>query len=189
MVPLPGTMNPLMAETLLRRQLELTRYDRALEVSDSLAAHRALLTTLELARLNLILLGRHPDDDPWRQDTVTLKLPSGKEETLTMHSDPKLNTRDRLHRATEIAEAGDPIEAAVQIYSDLVRLHAFEDGNRRTAALAANFFLRRYGVPVSGTALHELGLGDIRDPEQLALLKSTIEQMARFAASSKNKPN
>lgn len=163
----------------LKRQLEMARFDRALQVTESLAEHRALLTTAELARINQIVTGKGAD--PWRQESVTLTLPSGMKETLSMIADPKMNAREKLHRATELAESGSVIDAAVDIYAGLVMAHVFEDGNRRTAVLAGHYFLKRYGVPVSGIALHEIGLGDLRQEGQIETLRETIHQMAKFA--------
>jgi hypothetical protein len=171
--------------TSLKRQLEMTRFDRAMEVAESLADHRALLTTAELARINNILTGKPQqgtNDEPWREKPVTITLPSGRTETLALIADPKVTARDKLHRATELAEGGAVVDAAVDIYSALVLSHVFADANRRTAALAAHYFLRRYGAPISGLALHELGLGDLREEGQLESLRETVRQMAKFAA-------
>lgn len=172
----------------LRKQLERTRFERALEVSESMADHRVLLTTAELARLNNILTGSKPEDDPWRQEQATLTLPGGRQETLALISDPKLMTREKLHRATELAENGAVIDAAVDIYSGLVLAHVFKDANRRTAVLAAHYFLKRYGVALSGLALHEIGLGDLRQEGQLEALRETIHQMAKFAQKRGSSP-
>ncbi len=174
-----------MAPESLKRQLEITRFERALEVSESMAEHRVLLTTMELARLNNILTGvkeaAMQDHDPWRKAPVTLTLPSGKTETFALIADPKITARDKLHKATELAESGAVIDAAVDIYTGLVLSHVFEDANRRTAVLAAHYFLRRYGMDISGLALHELGLGDLREEGQIQSLKDTIHQMAKFS--------
>ena len=51
-----------MSANDLKNQLELARIERALSVSESLADHRALLTTTELARINGVLTGK--TDDP-----------------------------------------------------------------------------------------------------------------------------
>jgi hypothetical protein len=171
----------------LRRQLELTRLDRAREVIESMAEHRALLTTSELARVNHILTGKDGKDDPvgddraWRRGKATLKLPSGRIETVDLIENPVAIARDKLHRATEAAENGGALDAAVGIYVGLVLSHVFEDANRRTAVLAAHYFFKRYGVPLSGLALHELGLGDLREPGQIELLHETVRHMAKFA--------
>lgn len=179
----------------LKRQLELARIERALEVCESLADHRALLTSTELARINQILTGSGQSgkqlvpaaetENAWRIDPVTLTLPSGKTETFALVADPKMTAREMLHRSTELAEGGAVIEAVVDIYVGLVMAHVFKDANRRTAALAAHYFLRRYGVPLSGLALHELGLGDLREQGQIDSLRETVRQMAKFASAQK----
>lgn len=164
----------------LTRQLEMVRFERALEVIEGLADHRALLTNAELGRINNILTGKDIED-PWRQEPVTISLPSGRSETLAMMADPRMSAREKLHRATELAETGSVIDAAIEIYVGLVMAHVFQDANRRTAVLAAHYFLRRYGVPLSGVAIHEIGLGDLREPGQLETFRETVHQMARFA--------
>ncbi len=131
----------------LQKQLEKIRLDRALEVAESIAQHRALLTTAELARINNILTGKNVE--PWRRTTTTIRLPSGKMENVSLIVDPVLATREKLHRATEMAERGQVIDAAVEIYSTMVLSHIFEDGNRRTAVAAAAYFLKRYGAAIS----------------------------------------
>ena len=167
----------------LKRQLEMARFEHAREVAESLADHRALLTTAELARMNNILTGKKAADveTTWRQGTVTVTLPSGKTETLALIADPVVTARDKLHRATENAEIGNVIDAAIDIYTGLVLSHVFEDANRRTAVLAAHYFFRRYGVPLSGLALHELGLPDLRESGQIDELRDTVRQMVKFA--------
>jgi hypothetical protein len=166
----------------LFRQLERTRFERALEVLESLVEHKALLTTTELARINHILVGSKQDSDPWRSESVNLKLPSGRTEVLNMIENPVFALRDQLHLATDRAENGDAIDAAIDLYIWMVQSHTFKEGNRRTAVLGALYFLQHYGYPVSGIALHEIGLGDIRDPEQRAALKEMILQMVKFAS-------
>lgn len=160
----------------LQKQLELARFSRAMDVAESLGDHRALLTTAELARMNAILTGS--SDDPWRQEPVTLVLPSGKTETFSLIADPKMTAREKLHRATELAESGAVVDAAVDIYAGLVMAHVFKDANRRTAVLAAHYFLKRYHLPLSGLALHEKGLGDLREPGVMDDLRKTIHQMS-----------
>jgi prophage maintenance system killer protein len=177
---LSGIVAP-MPESLAR-QLERTRFERALSVSESMADHRVLLTTMELVRLNNILTGHKDDVDPWRREPVTLTLKSGKPVSYALITDPVLTTRERLHAATALAEGGNVIDAAVDIYVGLVLSHVFQDANRRTAVLAAHYFLKRYGIPLSGVALHEIGLGDLRQEGQIEALKETIHQMAKFAS-------
>ncbi len=173
-----------MNQDSLKTQLELARLERAIEVSESLADHRALLTTTELARLNGILTGK--THDPWRRESVTIALPSGQTKSLELMIDPILTVREQLHRATESAESGNAVDAAVNIYVSLVLAHAFKDANRRTAVLASHYFLHRYSAPISGTELYELGLGDLRQPGQIDNLRENVRQLCIFAEKKKN---
>jgi hypothetical protein len=179
----PGSPGAPAAPMSLKRQLELTRFEHAREIAESLADHRALLTTAELARLNNVLTGKKAGDVdlPWRKGTVTITLPSGKTETLQLIADPVMQARDKLHKSTELAEGGQALDAAIDIYTGLVLCHVFEDANRRTAVLAAHYFFRRYGVPLTGLALHELGLPNLREEGQIEGLRDTVRQMAKFA--------
>lgn len=176
----------------LKHQLELARFERALAVSESLADHRALLTTAELARLNGIITGKAPKstespeatestDGPWRRETTTITLPTGRTETMALIVDPVLTAREKLHRGAEIAESGSPLDAAVEVYVGLILAHVFVDANRRTAALAAHYFFRRYGVPVSGLAIHNLELGDLRQEGQIEALRKSVYEMGQAA--------
>jgi len=164
----------------LIQQLDISRFERALGSTNQLALGRGLLTTAECERLNQTLTGKKTD--PWRSAPVEIVLPSGKRETLQMLKDPKLALREALHRCTESAESGRPVDAALDIYESIVLLHPFIDANRRTAALGAHYFFNRFGVGISGLALHELGLGDLRDPNQKKLLRETVAQMVRFVS-------
>ena len=159
----------------------MVRFERAMEVAESVAAHRALLTTAELARMNNVLTGKETTEDPWRQGPVTITLPSGRSETLEILADAKITARDKLHHATALAEGGAVIDAVIDVYVGLVLAHVFLDANRRTAVLAAHFFLKRYDVPLSGLAIHEIGLGDLREAGQLDHFRETVHQMAKFA--------
>lgn len=164
-----------MKTETLQNQLERIRFERALEVCESMANHRVLLTTTELARLNNILTGR--TEDPWREESTVVTLPSGKQETLSLLTNAKLIAREKLHRATTLAEAGAIVDAAVDIYVGLVLSHVFKDANRRSAVLAAHYFLHRYGVLVSGIALHALAVGDLRDMNQVSALTRSINAL------------
>ena len=172
----------------LKRQLEIARFERAKGVIESLAEHRALLTTMELARVNDILTGVGQAQggqtlEPWREEPMTVTLPSGQTHTFALLRDPKLSTREILHKATELAqEGGNALDAAIDAYAGLVLLHAFKDANRRTAVLAAHYFLQRYGVPLSGLAIHEIGLGDLREEGTLQSLRETVHQMVKFTS-------
>ncbi len=164
----------------LKEQLERSRFERALERSESIASHKHILNTMELARLNNILCGKKEDDpNPWREGSVTLMLPSGNTETLSLIADPKVTTREALYAAAESAESGDYIGAALTAYVRLVLAHAFEDANRRTAVVAAHYFLTKYGIPVSAERLHQAGAGDLRNAKEVERLRKVLEEATR----------
>ncbi len=174
-----------MQTDLLKKQLERARFERAFQVAESLALHRALLTTTELARLNEIVTVNKEKrssvfTDPWRHEAVTITLPTGQEKTLTLMIDPILMAREKLHHSTEMAEQGLKIESGIKIYVELILAHVFKDANRRTASLASHYFFKRYGVPVSGMDLYQLGLGDLRQENQIQSLTEKVCQMAKF---------
>lgn len=173
----------------LKQQLEQTRLERAFEIAADLAAKGALLTAPELARLNEVVTGSRStkEDAPWRQEEVTLTLPSGKRETLSVIVNARRIARDKLHRAVDLADCGSVLEAAIGLYVGLVQSHVFTDGNRRTAAVAAHYFFARHNIPISGLSLHELGTGDMRDLNQIQELESALRQIAKFSSKRKEK--
>lgn len=189
----PPTFPQARKPRSLKQQLEQTRLERAIEIATDLAGKGALLTTTELARLNEVVTGagsstKSPKEDaPWRQEEVTLTLPSGKKETFSVIVNARRVARDKLHQATDRADCGSVLEAAVGIYVGLVQAHVFNDGNRRTAAVAAHYFFAKHNIAMSGLALHELGTRDMRDPEQIRELEASLKQIAKFTSKRKEK--
>ena len=91
-------------------------------------------------------------------------------ENVSLIVDPVLATRKNCTAQQKWrARSGD--RAAVEIYSTMVLSHIFEDGNRRTAVAAT--LTSWYGAAISGLAIHELGLGDLREPGQIGLARHT----------------
>lgn len=164
----------------LRRQLERARFERALEVAESMVGTGAFLNTAELARINNILRGE--TDEPWREDAAVCRLPSGRDEAFQVLADPITKAKEILRAAKDRAAAGEVIEAAADIYAQLVLIHVFKDANRRTAVVAAAYLLRLYGQDISAMGLHELGLGDLRVPGQVDALRETLRNAARMGA-------
>lgn len=165
----------------LRQELERMRFERALAKVEDLAGRRMLLTTIELERMNIMILGESQDYQPWRDTPHTVALKSGRQATFSILREPKQLVRDVLHAATETAEMGNPLEAAMHVYLEMVKLHAFNDANRRTAVLSAHYFFERYGLPINGRVLHDLGLGDLSQTDVQESLRATLQQILRFA--------
>jgi fido (protein-threonine AMPylation protein) len=132
---------------------------------------------MELSRLNSTICGLKNEADPWRDGPVTLTLPSGKTETLSLIADPKVKARDALHKAAEISSQGQALDAALAVYVDLVLAHCFKEGNRRTAVVAAHYFLRKHGIPISAEAIHQAGAGDLRDPIEVNRLRQKLDSL------------
>ena len=144
----------------LQKQLERSRLERALEVVDSLITKGAFLNTAELARINSIVLGSNVED-PWREGATICTLRSGKQRPLQLIEDPVRRAKEILNFAKEKAIHGDAIDAAADLYADLVLNHVFKDANRRTAVVAAYMLLKQSNIGISAIGLHELGLGDL----------------------------
>jgi prophage maintenance system killer protein len=164
----------------LKRQLERARFERALEVADSLVEKHAFLNSAELARINNILRGEK--DEPWRDGAAECTLPSGREEKLHILADPVNKAREILHNARDRAAAGEYVEAAADLYAQLVLTHVFKDANRRTAVVAAAFLLKCNGIEISAMGLHELGLGDLRAEGQMETLREMLRNAVKMSA-------
>ncbi len=170
--------SPPQNPNFLKKQLERTRFERAVEVAYSLVDKHAFLNSAELARINNIIRGQ--TDDPWREGATVCFLPSGHRLDLQVMSDPIKKGREILNSAKERAAAGEVIDAAADLYSELVLTHVFKDANRRTAVVAAAYLLKAYGYEISANGLHELGLGDLRVEGQRSALRDFIKNLVKI---------
>jgi prophage maintenance system killer protein len=168
---------PPRSPNFLQRQLERARFERALEVAESMVEKGAFLNTAELARINNILCGA--SGEPWREDAAVCQLPSGRDLDLQLLADPVTRAKEILRAAKDRAAAGEVIDAAADVYAQLVLTHVFKDGNRRTAVVAASYLLRLYGREISAMGLHELGLGDLRVEGQMDALREMLRSAVR----------
>lgn len=165
--------------SFLQKQLERTRFERALEVAQSMVETGAFLNTAELARINNVLLGETAE--PWRDGAATCRLPSGREERFQVMADPVNKAKEILRNAKDRATS-EVVEAAADLYAQLVLTHVFKDANRRTAVVAAAYLLKLHGVEVSAMGLHELGLGDLRAEGQMDALREMIRNIVKMSA-------
>jgi hypothetical protein len=158
---------------LLKKQLELVRFEKTIEYIKATAhGHKKHLNVPELAQINNMLT--NTTDDPWRVEAVNLKLPSGREENISMISNPIFEARDIIFKARDEAEQDNLSEAATHLYSQLVLKHFFKDANRRTAVASTFWILLEKGVEIPAMGLLQLGLGDIRIDKQLSTLQGLI---------------
>ena len=153
------------------------RFERALEIIESLVDKHAFLNSAELGRINNVLRGE--TNEPWREGSAVCALPTGNKQSFQLLADPVSKCREILTKAKDKAATGDVIDGATDLYADLVLTHVFKDANRRTAAIAAAYLLEQYGYEVSPVGLHDLGLGDLRASGQrealCELLKSIVK--------------
>jgi hypothetical protein len=167
----------------LKRQLERARFERALEIAESMVETGAFLNTAELGRINNVLMGEHTE--PWRETAAVCKLPSGHNENFQVLADPITKAKEILTHAKNRADGGEVVEAAADVYAQLVLTHVFKDANRRTAVVAAAYLLKLHGIQVSALGLHELGLGDLRDSGQIDVLRDTLRNVVKLGAKMK----
>jgi hypothetical protein len=171
--------SPPRNPNFLQRQLERARFERALEVAASMVESGAFLNTAELARINNVLRGEKAE--PWREGAAVCQLPSGREESFTLLADPITKAKEILRHGKDRAAAGEVIEAAADVYAQLVLTHVFKDANRRTAVVAAAYLLKLHGVEISAMGLHELGLGDLRAEGQIEALRETLRSAVKLS--------
>lgn len=172
-----------MTSNVLKKQLELVRFEKTMDYVMSSAGGMKRLNSSELAHLNNMLT--HKTEDPWRAEETTISLPSGETREITMISNPQVQASEIINRAREEAGDGDLVEAAVILYSELVLGHLFRDANRRTAVCAASWILMEHGKSIPAMGLLELGLGDLRESGQLDALRGLVKYSIGVSKGSK----
>ncbi|MEK7801374.1 MAG: hypothetical protein AAB276_02870, partial [Pseudomonadota bacterium] len=113
----------------LKKQLEQTRFEHAINYVEQSAGGKKKLTGSELAHLNQML--NHSTEAPWRSSQTSVTLPSGQKKHFNVILNVQLRSRDILGNAHDILYSGEIAEAATYLYSHLVSEHFFNDGNRR----------------------------------------------------------
>lgn len=165
---------------MLRRQLELVRFEKAIDYITGAAGLRKHLNAQELAGINAILTNS-ADNEPWRQELAVIQLPSGRQETFSILSNPIFACRDLLAKVSQRAREGEVEVAAAQCYLELMRSHFFKDANRRTAVAATYWLLLENGVRIAPLGLLEIGVGDLAIPEQASLLERLVRTAVEIA--------
>jgi hypothetical protein len=158
---------------LLKKQLELVRFEKAIEYIQANLHGQKHLNAQELAQINNMLNSTH--EDPWRAETTSIQLPGGRRETMALISNPVFAARDIIFKARDTLEQGQISQSAAALYSDLVLCHLFKDANRRTAVAAVFWLLLEKGIEIPAMGLLQLGLGDLRMEKQVDTLRGLIE--------------
>jgi len=169
---------------MLKKQLELARFEKTMEYVSTNAHSQKHLNSTELAQINNMLTGN--SGDPWRTQSVSVKLPSGNEEHFAVVTNPMIRARDIIFQARDEAFQGDIVKAAANLYAELVLAHLFKDANRRTAVAATCWLLYEKGISMPSLGFLELGVGNLRDPEQMNALKGLIKHTIDVARNRAN---
>lgn len=172
--------SPPKNPNFLKKQLERARFERALEIAQSMVESGAFLNSAELGRINNVIRGEK--GEPWRDGATICALPSGRKQTFQILADPVTKAREILRIAKDRAAAGEIIGAAADLYADLVLTHVFKDGNRRTAVVASAYLLKLYGYEVSASGLHDLGLGDLRATGGREALRELVRNAVKITS-------
>ena len=172
-----------MSENLLKKQLELVRFEKTIDYVQSAAASQKHLNSSELAHINQMLTST-AEGDPWRVGPVTLTLPSGRQGHFSMISNSQKEASELIHSCRDLAANGDLVGAATKLYAGLVMKHLFEEANRRTAVAATTWLLKEHGIQITAMGLLEMGLGDVRENEQMSVLRVVIDYSIRVAKRS-----
>ena len=161
---------------MLRQQHEAQRLRHAIEYVSNATRTLKKLTSSELSRINQIIVAG--TDTGWRFQQATIQIPSGKVHKFNLISNPIENARRILGDAYDMSNNNDVKDAAIFLYFQLVEEHLFENANRRTAALAAQWLLNEKDIELDTLELLEIPLGDVREPtERNELSKRILELM------------
>lgn len=165
--------NPLI------RQLDEQRFLHAISYVEQEAGGLKKLHTSELARINKYLSGEEEDEEPWRIQATSVRIPSGQTLHFNVINNPVHGARDVLSEAQRIAVDEDVVEAALYVYSQLVLHHFFNEANRRTAMLAALWVVRAQKRSLDIVTLGKGRIGDLRDNDAMDELRKTLKTLIR----------
>ncbi len=173
-----------MPTNVLKKQLELVRFEKTIDYVKSHAGGQKHLNSSELAHLNNMLCNVNNSEDPWRMGPVTLTLPSGRQGHFSVLSNSQKEASELIGQCRDMANNGHLIEAATKLYSELVLKHLFKEANRRTAVAATSWLMYEHGIQIPAMGLLEMGLGDLREKEQMDALRGVIDYSLKMAKRS-----
>ncbi len=164
-----------MPSRFLQKQLEEERFLHALAYVENEASGLKKLSISELARLNQHLVGHQ--DEVWRAEAVHVQLPSGTLHHFNVVVNPMQRAREILGDAQVKAGNHDFLEAATDLYSQMVLAHLFKDANRRTAVLAVFWILQSAHKSIDAQNLLDFSIGDLRNSGDLAKLRNHLQSL------------
>ena len=160
---------------ILKKQLEQTRFLRALEYVQKDARGTKKLISSELLHLNQII--NNATESTWRSQATKVKIPGGVEKQFSIINNPMVRARDILTEAHAVLQRDENAQAATHLYTSLIKEHLFSDANRRTAVLAVVWLLLEKNIEINAQELHDIPIGDISDPANLKKIEATISRL------------
>jgi hypothetical protein len=160
----------------LQKQLEDQKFAHGIAYVKQAAPGIKKINSNELAHLNQLLTGQ--TDEPWRFTAVQVEIPTGQTQHFNVVSNPIQRARDILGNAQQRAGNGEVLEAAIDVYAQLVLEHLFNDANRRTAILATLWVLQSHQMDIDATKLGQIPIGNLRDPKDMSTLAQAMKSLA-----------
>lgn len=149
-----STKNPL------HKQLDHQKFLHAVDYVRKESKGLKKLSTTELSRINSFLAGT--SDEPWRFEPVQVQIPGGALYKMNIITNPVNRARELLANALQLSGNGQGLEAASNLYSQLVLNHVFKQANRRTAVAAALWILLISGYDCDAEQFLNIPIGDLR---------------------------
>jgi|GEM_PF-6542317 len=170
-------LNMTPVKSFLQKQLEHEKYLHGAAYTQNSARSLKKLTTTELAYLNQMVGG--DSESSWRFEALEILIPGGRKREFSILSNPIAKARDLLGESLRLEGNGEPIRAAVYLYTQLILSHLFLEANRRTAALACFWRLCHSKLEIDPLALLVVPVGDLMEPTASENLHAKITQLIR----------
>ncbi len=165
---------------ILKKQLEQSRFLRALEYVQKDARGTKKLISSELLHLNQII--NNETMATWRNQPAKIRIPGGIEKQFSIINNPMVRARDILTEAHSFLQRDEISQAATHLYTGLIKEHLFSDANRRTAVLAVVWLLLEKNIEINAQELHDIPIGDISNAGNLKKIESIISQLIANSA-------
>jgi len=161
----------------LQKQLENERFLRAAEYAKNSSQGLKKLSSTELSYINQLCLAL--EASTWRLQPAKVEVPGHGAISFSVLSNPIARAREILGEVERIAAEDSAWEGALQVYSQLVIEHLFQEANRRTAALACYWILSREGIKVDPQDLLAVPVGNLRELKSLEIFKSNLKSLEK----------
>jgi hypothetical protein len=165
----------MTAKNPLQKQLELEKFLHTAEYVKNTSQGLKKLTSTELAYINQHCSSA--TEANWRLSPVKVEIPGHVTVDFSVLTNPLARARDILGQAQQLAAEEGPWIGAQFAYVQLVLEHLFNEGNRRTAALAAFWILCADHVSVNPLHLVTFTVGNLREPKALKDFEENLSRL------------